>query len=143
LQRDIAHPHRGHGAHVGGDEQIDLEARVGHAQVYLIPLAHQPPVALVAWHVGVLERDDDASAREVRRPDAAVHVPHQQSNIQVLGAQLAAHPAGTPFAHRPDQRREFPPGIGQVILVAATQACGAPFDHAFLLQEFEALREQC
>jgi hypothetical protein len=84
----------------------------------------------------------DAVRREVLRPDRAMHVPHQQGHVEVLGLQPAAHPARAPFAHHHDQGLKLAAGIGQMILEAAAGRALPALDHPFLLQELQALREQ-
>jgi hypothetical protein len=71
-----------------------------------------------------------------------MHVPHQQSDVEVVGLQPAAHPARTPLAHHHDQGLELAACLGQMILEAVAGRALPALDDALPLQKLKTLREQ-
>ena len=59
-------------------------------------------------------------------------VPHQQGNVELIAHVPGAEPALAPFPQLADDRREFPPRLGEVILRALRPALA--LDHPNLFE---------
>ena len=123
---------------LGIDEEIDVETRVGEAQVDLRSLEQQPVVG-VCPQVPEPEVNDDAPWREVLDADSALDHAHQQDRIKVVGGQVAGDPLVSPGAKGADYRVKPLASLGQPVLVAVSikgrlspgdarsLKCGQPF----------------
>ena len=74
--------------------------------------------------------------------DAALHVPHQQARVEVVAADLVAHPPLAPGAERHDDRPQLLAGRGQVVLRSAPVGGTAALDDAGDLEVAQPLDEQ-
>lgn len=85
LQRRISHIDAGHGPKLAFDEQIDLEPRIGNAQINLGPRpCDQPVIAAIRRLIREDELHDIAFVGKARQVDLAPHIPHQQPAIEAL-----------------------------------------------------------
>src|SRR5262249_14312025 len=120
LELDLAGRQRGPEAEVaekdpsqvfdfGPYEQVDVEARIGRAEIDLAFAAHQPPGPFRRRHVGELELGADASRRKGLRLDHSPQVPHQDPHVELFLDVPGAVPALPPFAQQLDQRGKLPP----------------------------------
>src|SRR6516225_2311969 len=139
FQCDIAHEHARQGPQVGRNVETHLKSWVGGTKIDLLPVADQPPSTLRRRQIGKIELHA-GPARERVDFNAAAHVPHQQGNVELIAHISGAEPALAPFAQLADDRREFPPRLGEVILRSLRPVLA--LDHPNLLKLLQSQAEQ-
>ena len=68
----------------------------------------QPPLTPARRDTREVELNRGAPGREVFRMHFAMNVPHQQTHIEFVVAEIGAVPSLAPFAQHVDDRRELP-----------------------------------
>src|SRR5215475_5300197 len=139
FQCDIAHEHARQGLQVGRNVETHLKSWVGGTKIDLLPVADQPPSTLRRRQIGKIELHA-GPARERVDFDAAAHVPHQQGDVEFIAHISGTEPALAPFAQLADDRREFPPRLGEVILRPLRPVLA--LDHPNLLELLQSQAEQ-
>src|SRR5262245_20608007 len=140
FQCNIAHEHACHGPQVRRNVETHVKSRVGGTKIDLLPVADQPPSTLRRWQIGKIELHTGPAGRERVDLDAAAHVPHQQGDVELIAHISGAEPTLAPFAQLADDRREFPPRLGEVILRPLRPVLA--LDHPNLLKLLQSQAEQ-
>src|SRR5262249_15956523 len=140
FQRKIAHEYARHRPQVGRNVETHLESRVGGTKIDLLAVADQPPGTLRRRQIGKIELHAGPAGRERGDLDAAAHGPHQQGDVELSAHVPGAEPALAPFAQLADDRREFSPRLGEVILRPLRPVLA--LDHSNLLELFQSQAEQ-
>ena len=97
------------------DEEINLEAGIGLAQIDLPALDQQPPAPHLGRGVGIVELQYRPPRWQRRGVDPAAHVPHQHARVPVRAVGGALHPALAPDPHRDDHRRQLRARLGEPV----------------------------
>src|SRR5262245_14787194 len=140
LYCEVAHPHARHGLQVGRNVKINLESRIGGTKVDLPAIADQPPGAFRRLQIGKSELHADPARREGIGLDAAPHVPHQHCDVEFVMPEFGAEPTLAPFPQLTDDRRKFPPRLGEVVLRSMRALLA--LDNTDLLELFQSQAEQ-
>src|SRR5262245_44744919 len=137
---EIAHEHARHRPQVGRNVEVDLEPRIGGAKIGLLAVAHEPPGAFRCRQIGKIELHAGPAGTKCIGLDASAHVPHEHGDVELITNIARSEPALAPFAQLADDRREFPPRLGEVVFRPLRPALA--FDHADLLELLQSQAEQ-
>ncbi len=127
------------GGCVGGDLQIDVEARVLEADRDLGGLEHHPE----AFGRGAeVELDDGAARGQLIAVDAPRHPDHDQVGVELLRIGIGEQPRGPPLAQRKHDRPEVAAGRGEPVAECLARRAGAALDDPGAFQRAQAVGER-
>src|SRR5579875_1405761 len=140
LERNVAVPHPRDRAAIGRDEEINIQARIGNAELDSVGIANDPSVAFSLGLVRKLETDHNTRGGHAIEIHAPMQIPQDQPWIGVPTFEGGRKPTLAPFAESDHEWGKLAAGFRQHVL--DTCVCASPLYNSSLLEGLQPLRQQ-